>query len=291
MKKYLKNKYFWLVIVLFTGAIILINYTSSERNQISLVENIIRDSYTPLQSGVVEFKDRLGSVNGFFSSKQQLQQEIDSLKERNQELTMENQILQEEKMEVRRLRSLLGFQDISLREYQMVPARVIARSPNNWFRTIVIDKGSNRGIKKGMAVISPMGLVGRVASVSRDAAYIDLITHREIAVGAIVQESRETQGIIEGLGNNNLVRMVNIPYYSTVQPGHKIITSGLSESYPKGINIGIVKEVELQPDGLLLSALVEPVVSFDKLEEVLVVINYYPQDLTSEDNNVEEMGG
>ncbi len=291
MKKYLKNKYFWLVIVLFTGAIILINYTSSERNQISLVENIIRDSYTPLQSGVVEFKDRLGSVNGFFSSKQQLQQEIDSLKERNQELTMENQILQEEKMEVRRLRSLLGFQDISLREYQMVPARVIARSPNNWFRTIVIDKGSNSGIKKDMAVISPKGLVGRVASVSRDAAYIDLITHREIAVGAIVQESRETQGIIEGLGNNNLVRMVNIPYYSTVQPGHKIITSGLSESYPKGINIGIVKEVELQPDGLLLSALVEPVVSFDKLEEVLVVIDYYPQDLTPEDNEVEEMGG
>lgn len=291
MKKYLKNKYFWLVIVLFTGAIILINNTSSERNQISLVENIIRDSYTPLQSGVVEFKDRLGSVNGFFSSKQQLQQEIDSLKERNQELTMENQILQEEKMEVRRLRSLLGFQDISLREYQMVPARVIARSPNNWFRTIVIDKGSNSGIKKDMAVISPMGLVGRVASVSRDAAYIDLITHREIAVGAIVQESRETQGIIEGLGNNNLVRMVNIPYYSTVQPGHKIITSGLSESYPKGINIGIVKEVELQPDGLLLSALVEPAVSFDKLEDVLVVINYYPQALIPEDNDVEEMGG
>ncbi len=287
MKKYFKNKYFWLVLILFIGTLLLINNTSSERNNISLLEKIIRDAYTPLQSGVVEFKDRLGSFNGFFSSKQLMQQEIDSLKEQNQELTMENQVLQE----VRRLRSLLGFQDISLTKYEMVPARVIARSPNNWYRNIVIDKGSDSGIEKDMAVISPKGLVGRVASVSQDSAHIDLITHREIAVGAIVQESRETQGIIEGLGDSNLLRMVNIPYYSTVEPGNNVITSGLSESYPKGIDIGIVKEVELQEDGILLSALVEPAVDFDKLEEVLVVVNYYPQALPLEDNDVAESGG
>ncbi len=287
MKKYLKNKYFWVVLILFIGTLILINNTSSERTNISLLEKLIRDAYTPLQSGVVEFKDRFGSFNAYFSSKQLLQQELDSLKEQNQELTMENQLLREDKMEVRRLRSLLGFQDISLQKYEMVAARVIARSPNNWYRNIVIDKGSDSGIEKDMAVISPVGLVGRVASVSRDSAHIDLITHREIAVGAIVQENRETQGIVEGLGNSNLLRMVNIPYYSTIKPGNNIITSGLSESYPKGIDIGIVKEVELQPDGILLSALVEPAVSFDKLEEVLVVIHYYPEALSPEVNDVE----
>jgi len=291
LKKYLKNKYFWLVLIVFIGTLVLINNTSSERNQISLLEKIIRDAYTPLQSGVVEFKDRLGDFNAIFISKDKLQQEIDSLKEQNQELTLENQVLQEEKMEVRRLRSLLGFQDISLAKYAMVPARVIARSPSNWYRNIVIDKGSDSGIEKDMAVISPRGLVGRVTSVSRDSAHIDLITHREIAVGAIVQESRETQGIVEGLGNSNLLRMVNIPYYSTVEPGNNIITSGLSESYPKGIHIGIVKEVELQPDGILLSALIEPAVNFDKLEEVLVVVDYYTQDLPVEDNDAEEIGG
>ncbi len=269
----------------------LINNTSSERNNISLLERLIRDAYTPLQSGVVEFKDRFGSFNTYFSSKQLLRQELDSLKEQNQELLMENQLLREDKMEVRRLRSLLGFQEISLQKYEMVAARVIARSPNNWYRNIVIDKGLDSGIEKDMTVISPRGLVGRVASVSRDSAHIDLITHREIAVGAIVQENRETQGIVEGLGNSNLLRMVNIPYYSTIKPGNNIITSGLSESYPKGIDIGIVKEVELQPDGILLSALVEPAVSFDKLEEVLVVINYYPEVLPPEDNDVEEIGG
>ncbi|NLO21346.1 MAG: rod shape-determining protein MreC [Syntrophomonadaceae bacterium] len=253
---------------------------------------MLRDAYTPLQSGVVEFKENLGSVNAFFASKQQMQQQIDSLEAENQQLIMANQILREDKMELRRLRSLLGFQDISLDKYQMVGARVIARSPNNWYRNMVIDKGSDSGIKKGMAVISPQGLVGRVASVSRDSAHVDLIIHREIAVGAIIQENRETQGIVEGLGNNNSLRMVNIPYYSTIKAGNNIVTSGLSESYPKGLDIGRVKEVELQPDGILLSALVEPSVDFDKLEEVLVIVNYKPELLLNDEVNTdEEIGG
>jgi rod shape-determining protein MreC len=241
---------------------------------IRVLEKMIRDAYTPLQSGVVEFKENLGQVNAFFASKQEMHQEIGRLQEENQRLIMENQVLREDKMELRRLRSLLGFRDISLDKYQMVGARVIARSPNNWYRNIVIDKGTDSGIRKGMAVISPHGLVGRVASVSRESAHVDLIIHREIAVGAIVQENRETQGIVEGLGISQNLRMVNIPYYSTIKEGYHIITSGLSESYPKGINIGRVKEVELQPDGILLSALVEPSVDFDKLEEVLVIVNY-----------------
>ena len=243
MRNFIKNKYFWLVLIVFIGTFWLINNTSSERHNISVLEKMIRDAYTPLQSGVVEFKENLGQVNAFFASKQEMHQEIGRLQEENQRLIMENQVLREDKMELRRLRSLLGFRDISLDKYQMVGARVIARSPNNWYRNIVIDKGTDSGIRKGMAVISPHGLVGRVASVSRESAHVDLIIHREIAVGAIVQENRETQGIVEGLGISQNLRMVNIPYYSTIKEGYHIITSGLSESYPKGINIGRVKEV------------------------------------------------
>jgi rod shape-determining protein MreC len=214
LRNFIKNKYFWLVLIVFIGTFWLINNTSSERHNISVLEKMIRDAYTPLQSGVVEFKENLGQVNAFFASKQEMHQEIGRLQEENQRLIMENQVLREDKMELRRLRSLLGFRDISLDKYQMVGARVIARSPNNWYRNIVIDKGTDSGIRKGMAVISPHGLVGRVASVSRESAHVDLIIHREIAVGAIVQENRETQGIVEGLGISQNLRMVNIPYYN-----------------------------------------------------------------------------
>ena len=119
-------------------------------------------------------------------------------------------------MELRRLKAFWGSGTsvwISIKWW----GPVIARSPNNWYRNIVIDKGTDSGIRKGMAVISPHGLVGRVASVSRESAHVDLIIHREIAVGAIVQENRETQGIVEGLGISQNLRIVNIPYYSTIR--------------------------------------------------------------------------
>jgi len=289
LRNFLKNKYFWLVIIVIVGTLLVMHITSSQRNDISLLEKIIRDAYTPLQSGVVEFKDRLGNINIFFSSKKEMLMEIEELTERNSKLELKNQILRQESAEVQRLRDLLNFKDISVNKYEMVPARVIARSPNNWYRNIVIDKGMNDGIQKNMAVMSPNGLVGRVASVSKDSAYVDLITHREIAVGAIIQESRETQGIIEGLGNSNLLRLANIPYYSAVQAGDHVVTSGLSEFYPKGIDIGVIKDVKSEPEGLLLSAMVEPSVEFDKLEEVLVVIAYYPEEELSADGIVEEI--
>lgn len=288
MKKYYNNKYFWLGFFLIVISMLAMQFTSY-RNDISMLEKIIRNLYTPLQSGVIEFRDGLGSVNTYFSNKVELQKEVNELKEDRNRLLMENQLLREDKMEVRRLRKLLGFIDISLDSYQLVAARVIARSPNNWYENIVIDKGSKDGIYPNMVVINPDGLVGKVTSVSRDSAHVDLITHQEIAVGATVQETRETQGIIEGLGNSELLQMVNIPYYAKLEKGNHIITSGLSEYYPKGIDIGIVKEVKAEPDGMLLTAWVEPAVSFDKLEEVLVIT----RDLTpgGQDNiNVEENG-
>jgi rod shape-determining protein MreC len=70
--------------------------------------------------------------------------------------------------------------------------------------------------------------------------------------------------------------MNNIPYYSSIEKNDRVITSGLSSDYPKGIDIGIIERVNPEPSGLLLTAEVKPAVNFDRLEEVLVITNYYP---------------
>jgi rod shape-determining protein MreC len=97
-----------------------------------------------------------------------------------------------------------------------------------------------------------------------------------VAVGVLLQETRETNGIVEGLGDNSILRMRNIPYYSKVQTGDQVVTSGLSEYYPKGIVIGKITKISREPNGLLLSAAVAPAVDFNKLEEVLVITTYRP---------------
>jgi rod shape-determining protein MreC len=179
--------------------------------------------------------------------------------------------LRSDEAEVIRLRSLLDYKQAQDPQYVLEAARVIARSPDNWYKTLTIDKGTESGIAVNMPVINPEGLVGKVVNVSSNSAQIWLITDREMAEGAILQETGETKGIVEGLGDNGKLRMINIPYYSQVTEGERVVTSGLSEIYPSGIQIGVIKDIQKEANGLVLTATVDPSVDFDKLEEVLVI--------------------
>jgi rod shape-determining protein MreC len=240
------------------------------------VEKEVRNLYTPLQSGVNGVSDAFEQLRDQFDSKKGLNRRIDQLSQENNKLKLQNQVLREDQAELRRLRNMVNFKEQNSFIYDLIGARIIGRSPNNWFNTVTIDKGSRDGVKQDMAVISPDGLVGRISSLSDHSAQVFLITDREVAVGVILQETRETNGIIEGLGDNSMLRMRNIPYYSEIHKGNQVVTSGLSEYFPKGIVIGRIKTITREPNGLLLSATVAPAVDFNKLEEVFIVTGYRP---------------
>ncbi|MDD3268341.1 MAG: rod shape-determining protein MreC [Syntrophomonadaceae bacterium] len=276
MFRFIRNKYFWLVLFLIIMSFITINLTTNDREQITGIEKLIRNLYTPLQSGVSEFRVNLGDFTTIFQNKNTLNTKIKMLEEENRRISLENQVLRENEAELKRLRNIVAFVESSLDTYDLLPARVISRSPNNWYQTLIIDKGSNAGVKMGMTVITPKGLVGSVGSVSDNSAHINLITDREMAVGAILQENRDTNGIIEGRGDRTFLRLMNVPYYSAVKNKNRVITSGLSLTFPKGIFIGTIGEITRERGGLLLSASVKPAVDFDKLEEVLIITDYHP---------------
>lgn len=283
MLKLLKNKYLWIVVLIFSLTLAVMNLTSTTRDDITVLEKIIRDSFTPLQSGVNQFRDGWGGFSAIFAQNKTLQGEIDKLKEENRALKIKNQSLREFEAEAKRLQGMLNFINYNIETYDLLPAKVIARSPNNWYQNITLDKGANDGIVKGMPVINQNGLVGRIRSVSEDSAQVALITDREMAVGVIIQENRDTNGIVEGLGNTNLLRMINIPYYSTIEVNDIVVTSGLSQNYPPGIDIGVVDTISREPSGLLLSATIRPVVNFDRLEEVLIITDYRPIVIDSDE--------
>ena len=276
MFKLFKNKFFWLLLLVIIISLAVMNATATQRTNITFLEKMIRDTYVPLQSGVSSFRNNWDGWTAVFSDKRHLQQQVKLLEAENSQLSLENQSLQEYKQESFRLRKMLNFDNANRENYDLLPAHLIARSPNNWYESIIIDRGSRQGVKKGMPVISSGGLVGRVGSVSENSAQVSLITDREMAVGAIIQKTRETNGIVEGLGDSNELRMINIPYYSKINEGDRIISSGLSATYPPGINIGTVTEITREPNGLLLVAMIKPTVDFNKLEEVFVITGYHP---------------
>ncbi len=277
MIKLVYKKSFWVLLALALILMVFMRYSSSTRAEITVMEKLVREAYTPLQNGLSGMRRGLTGVSLGLAEKHDLNAQIKSLSEENDRLNMENQQLREYQAETKRLQVMLNFSDDHKGEYGLELARVIARSPNNWFKVITIDKGSEDGISTGMPVINPDGLVGRVSNTSPHSSQVALITDREMAVGAILQKSRETRGIIEGTGDSSSLGMINIPYYAKMKKGERVITSGLSEFYPKGIQIGTIQTVQREANGLLLFATVRPAVDFEKLEEVMVIAQFHPE--------------
>lgn len=282
MFRLLRNKYFWAVILIVIISLSIMRMTAAPRQEATVAENIIHNLYSPFQKWTGNIRGNWGGISYIFSEKRSLIERIDTLEEKNKQLSLDNQMLREYQSEAERLKKILKFKEANIKKYTLLEARVIARSPNNWYKTIVINRGENHGVYYGMPVITPEGLVGKIMRVNNTTAEVNLLTDREMAVGVILQRTRETNGLVEGLGDGNLLRMGNIPYYSSVEVNDRVITSGLSTTYPKGIDVGIISKISREPNGLLLTAEVKPVVDFDRLEEVMVIIDYIPSTESDE---------
>ena len=177
-------------------------------------------------------------------------------------------LLQEAYLENSRLNDLIQFK--KKLPYKVIAVKVIGRSPDNWSSMVIIDKGSSSGIKRDLVVLSYLGLLGRVIEASSSTAKVMLINDPNMAVSAIVQRSRQ-EGLISGTLGSSLV-MRYLPKDCDIKVSDVVITSGLTENYPKGLLIGRVTDVGEEFSGLSRYAIVRPAVNLATIEEVLVVV-------------------
>ncbi|MFA5350383.1 MAG: rod shape-determining protein MreC [Candidatus Omnitrophota bacterium] len=176
--------------------------------------------------------------------------------------------LREIEQENGRLKNLLSFKQRS--SFRLVSARVIARSPDSWSSSIIIDKGRHNGIRRGMAVINTQGLVGRVIESAENSSKILLVNDPSQGISSIVQRTRQ-EGLVSGsLGSNLIMRY--LPDNAQIAVGDTIITSELSQVYPKGLLVGKVINIGKEFSGLSRYAVVKPAADFSSVEEVLVII-------------------
>jgi rod shape-determining protein MreC len=192
---------------------------------------------------------------------QRLNKEIDKLKRVFNEAS-------EVYFENKRLKELLLFKQKT--PLRFTAARVIGRDPTNWSTTIIIDKGRSSGIKKGYVCITYLGLAGKVIEISDNMSKIMLINDPNLGVSAIVQRSRQ-EGLVCGSLSGSLI-MRYLSKESDIKVNDVIVTSGLTEIYPKGLLIGMVVGIGEDLSGLSRYAIIRPAVNLATLEDVLVVI-------------------
>ncbi|MDD4981042.1 MAG: rod shape-determining protein MreC [Candidatus Omnitrophica bacterium] len=171
-------------------------------------------------------------------------------------------------LENKRLKGLLYFKQKSA--YKMTAVRVIGRSADNWSSVVVIDKGGFNGIKRGFVAITPSGLSGRVIEAADYTSRVRLINDPNFAVSAIVQRSRQ-EGLVCGTLGRSLI-MKYLPKDCDIRAGDVVVTSGLTEAYPKGLLIGSVVNIGEEFSGLSRYAMIKPAVGLSDIEELLIII-------------------
>ena len=174
---------------------------------------------------------------------------------------------QEDQQALTRLEALLDLKrQVAL---PIIGARVIAYDPTLWSRSAIIDQGKVQGVKEGLPVLAPQGIVGRIVGVYPEYSKVMLIVDRKSGADAMVQRTR-VRGMLKGKGGNRC-SLEFVPKNADVQVGDLVLASGLVGLYPKGLVFGKVTAANKKNPGVFQEIEVTPSVDLSTLEEVLVV--------------------
>lgn len=252
----------------------MMGVTVKDRPSPTWPERVVRDSFAFAQ-GLV-YKPAI-AVAGFFESLRDISRVYEENQALKEELSRMNQLtaeLNELRMQNEQYREMLDAKESKLSDYELKIAEVVARSPDRWNHTLIIDKGSQDGIKPNMAVITPRGYIGRVQSVSKHSSQVELVTDIEHGnhIGAVSQGEEPVYGVVEGYDQkNNLLIMRKIPLQAKIEPSQLVITSGLGGTIPRGLVLGEVVSVKTDDQYLTKDAYIKPSANFNQLERVFVV--------------------
>ncbi len=216
------------------------------------------------------------NVRDFITAPRNLQELIqrnNQLEAQVAQLEAELVTLQEQASEADALRALLGAAR-QQPENRYLVAQVIGRDTNPFLHYLILDEGSDAGVRRGMPVVNEKGLVGRVTEVSSTASKVQLIIDPNSVINARIQTSR-AEGVLVGQSTGGL-QMIYIPQNVTVTTGDLVVTSGLGGGFPPEILIGRVISVHKRDYELYQTAVIEPRNDFTSLEMVLIITNFEP---------------
>lgn len=253
--------------VIFAAALILLSYSLKYDSSTSFVKKIVLEAAAPVQKILNASIEGVSNAWMRYIHLVGLEADNRILKNKIAVLQTELILYKEGYLEAQRLQKILSLQNDY--HHSSIAARVIGREQAALSKTFWINKGSVHGLKSGMPVIVPPGLIGRLTDVSWHSSKVLLLIDENSNVDALIQRTR-VQGIVRGAGSRGCV----VRYISKIQDvkeGDVIMTSGMSNIFPKGLLIGTVSHVDHRDVGLFLKIRVTPFVDFSTLEEVLIL--------------------
>lgn len=236
--------------------------------------------FSPAISTQSWLSERYVAFRDFFTSPR----DMATLRAQNQALELEVAQLQSEIVSLQEnlsqaeiLYTLLDFAR-SNPEHEYIASTVIGREISPYLQYIIIDRGSNHGVRYGMPVVTQEGLVGRIDAVIANASRVKLISDASSVVNVRLKAAN-VEGQIRGSITGE-ISLELVPQDSEVQLGEVLLTSGLGGTYPANIFVGQVLTMQSKENTLFQTGSVQPIVDFDGLSAVLVISNFDAVDIT-----------
>jgi rod shape-determining protein MreC len=253
-------------------AVITLRMSAKNPGELSTLDRGILRLVSPAQSAMSFVARGIGGVAGRYV-------ELTHVRAENERLSRDNSRLRAELLEMRRLaeesgryQRLLGLRDLTPAE--TVAARIISIDASPYFRVarVEIDRGDGV-VRRGLPVLTPEGVVGRIGRVSGHTSDIMLLVDPRSAIDVVIPRTGG-RGILRGKSGENGYRCT-IEYLSRGDParvGDKVVTSGLGGAFPRDLAVGRITQVLPGAVGLYQEVEVTPDVDFARLSEVLVVV-------------------
>ena len=253
----LLNRYRSITVLLLVivGQLILLAYQVKNENDVRFIRVWAVSAVTPIAKVVEDSRSAVVGVFGNYFALQNVRAENRRMRLDNEKLKLDNQFLRSELATADRAKALEGFQKQT--PSRMIGARIIGTATGAANRAVFVDRGSTSGVEKGMPVVTPDGIVGKITSSYPTASQVQLITDPGFAAGVISQKNR-VHGVLKGLGYASC-RVDYVQNEEKVETGEMFFTSGDDRVFPKGLAVGRVKvaksgasfkDITVDPSGL-----------------------------------------
>ncbi len=167
-----------------------------------------------------------------------------------------------------------------IKQFDFISAKVVNNSVNRFTNYLTINQGSDAGIAPGMAVISPLGAVGKVKAVSEHFSVVTSLLHKDYRLSVVMTRTGYFGSVSWDGINPDLVQLNYVPRHVDPQKGDTVVTSAYNAVFPEGVMVGLIEEVE-QNETLFYDLTVKLSQDFRKLSYVEVVRSHLKHEQDS----------
>ncbi|MCL1819289.1 MAG: rod shape-determining protein MreC [Oscillospiraceae bacterium] len=280
MKFILRYKWIILVAAIIIAAIALSVYSALSPGRALGGSGILGSALKPIQTSLNSISERL---NTFWSSGriiEELRAENSRLRRHAATVDEQSRLYHETLKENERLRDILEFKQ-KRRDFELMPATVIAGDIDNYARTFTISRGDKHGVVPQMLALNEFGqIVGVVSEVGSDQSVLRMLVDSDFACGAYIFRSRD-YGVCRGrfeLMYDNKLTMIGFGTDTDIKEGDEVLTSDIGEVFPRDLVIGYVSDLEYDRNGMTVTAIITPAAELTHVEQVFLIMSFESED-------------